>query len=780
MADLGSLRDRSQEIFTRLLVDRRAVAADTAGEASRLAPAPDAVGFGAADDSGARFSVFDPAHAQSASEMALGLSVLAAGADVVEDGLAAALDEAAEAAAATDPELVHHALSLFVTHDRLGRRLIKPRTAFANPERFAPSSAGQVGFGAGEQGGSTGEERRLDSWREDPLANEHHEHWHEVYPTSGLLPRDWLAWAASALAPARRAGLVEILVGLDDLLQGPSTAWATALDGLGAGEVANAFIERANAVIHGRAWRFFLGRLSPAAYGTLFRLNDRHGELFLYMHQQMLARYDAERRAVGLDPVVPLDDFDVAIPEGYDPGPLIRERFGFETRLAGRSFSPIVRQDLGAMKSAVEDALAAGHWRGADGDVPIDRDNVGDNIEAAAERLRPEIEPGAYPGIHNIGHGRIAQLSEPNAQGIPTGGVMQSTNTAIRDPVFWRWHRFIDDLGFAWQETQAPYDFAADAPPVEVRNSLDEVAAADGATLWQSPDLILCRTADLPGHDTEGFFADHDLDGNAGGGARLAAEAFGGDAFDVAPIDDDPAASPFSVDGTVVPTVSELHTEIRQRPLETTSGELLTISYLTHEPFSLFVRVRNPTDAPVDVTLRIFLAQEPPPPAALSDAATLDAARRAERREWIELDKVLVTLEPGPNIVFRPDVLSSVVKKPADVDPTQPPTPGGGDENDPAYCDCGWPWTLLVPRGTAEGLACRLVVFVTDATIDRVPQSHHCGSMSFCGAVERYPDTRDMGYPFSRPFARSIEDTLHGLANAAGRSLTIRHLGEVG
>ena len=38
-----------------------------------------------------------------------------------------------------DPELVHHALSLFVTHSRQGRRLVKPRTVAAEPRKFPPS-----------------------------------------------------------------------------------------------------------------------------------------------------------------------------------------------------------------------------------------------------------------------------------------------------------------------------------------------------------------------------------------------------------------------------------------------------------------------------------------------------------------------------------------------------------------------------------------------------------------------------------------------------------------
>ena len=74
--------------------------------------------------------------------------------------------------------------------------------------------------------GATPPEKRLDFWREDPLMNDHHEHWHLVYPASGR----------------------------------------------------------------------------PSPNGVV-ALGDRHGELFAYMHQQMIARYDAERLSVGLSRV---------------------------------------------------------------------------------------------------------------------------------------------------------------------------------------------------------------------------------------------------------------------------------------------------------------------------------------------------------------------------------------------------------------------------------------------------------------------------------------------
>lgn len=60
----------------------------------------------------------------------------------------------------------------------------------------------------------------------------------------------------------------------------------------------------------------------------------------------------------------------------------------------------------------------------------------------------------------------------------------------------------------------------------------------------------------------------------------------------------------------------------------------------------------------------------------------------------------------------------------------------------------------------------RLLDLLSDATKDQVPEPGHCGSMSYCGAADRYPDARDMGYPFSRPFTRPIADTFLALNNA--------------
>jgi len=742
MVDLPEVQERSRRVFEDLLRQSGRVSREAAIRQQTLAPAPPPEARAA--PSPARFSVFDPEQAAAAAEFALGLAVQAAASSDLAEGLDAALSQASQAARTEDPELIHYALSLFVTHSREGRRLVKPRTASVEPRMFAPSTLAAPGPPAAAAG-STGDERRLDFWREDPLANEHHEHWHEVYPFAGLFPSDFVQWAELA----DRQGLLEIFEKLD-----PSQDWQAFIASSGASAIASAFVRRAQALSQQpQAWRRFLDSLSARAYGTLFHLNDRQGELFFYMHQQMLARYNTERLAHDLPPVVRLSDFTAPIPEGYDPGAALKQFDGFRERLPGRTLASEDATRLNDLRQAIQTASQNGQFLGPAGTVAITRTNLGENVEGTVARLRPQMDRDRYRGIHNLGHNFISACSEMNDEGKHTG-VMSTTRTAIRDPVFWRWHKEIDELSYRWQESQDPYNLRADVPPVVMRHSLDGSVAP-----WASPDLILCRTAELPGSDVPDFVDS--------GGQRLGEAAFGGDSWDL----DFSHAQVAMPDGTSFRTTDELVTMVKQRELviEPPPGQpgppwKGTIDYLTHEPFCHFLRIENPGEQDVTVTARVFIAPEEPP-----------GDPTQERRWWIELDKFI---QPVPAhrrlVIFRPDELSSIIKKPADKDPAALPPPGPGDADGGSYCQCGWPYTLMLPRGTSAGMGFRLLVLLTDATLDRVLQHGDCGSMSYCGAADRYPDVQDMGYPFSRPFRKSIAETFLALENAAGRRFAIR------
>ncbi len=545
-------------------------------------------------DPGEPFSPFIPAQLDEAVEVARQLTTTA---DDIggEDGLEAALRQARELTTARPPQLIQHALQLFIVHHPEGSRLsIPPIEPLSDDARRPAFTADQA---------ETDAEAALDYFREDLLANEHHRHWHAVYPGSPL------------------GG----------------------------------------------------------------RLQDRQGELFFYMHQQMLARYDAERLAVGLDPVQPYDDYRAPIGQGYgDRPPDQRLRDLTVPRLN------LTVAEVEAQRREVADAVASGAF----GDTDL---IAAMNVLGAAEE--PQLGSTLNGWHHGAGHIICAWVMHPDGRG--DMGLIGSTRTAIRDPFFWRWHRHVDDLGFVLQEQfdEHPFD---DAPPVEVG------------------DLLLAFDDELPARP----------------GDRLDAE---------------PAK-----------TTDALETSMTETPFDPSDPATVPVLHLTHRPFSVLVPLRSTARDRHRVTVRLFLAPE----------QTSD-----DRRTWIELDKSDARLDGGEStMLYRPMRLSSVVRKPATPEPhfVQPPAQSPREQ----YCRCGWPYHLLLPRGTEDGIPFRLAAIVTDFAHDHLHGDPECGSLSFCGSIDaEFPDRREMGYPFNRPFrSRTISQMLDAEPTMSSRSITIRHL----
>jgi tyrosinase len=570
------------------------------------------------DDPGAPFSPFVPAQAEEAVRLAEGLAELA---DDVggEAGVQAALARARELAEEYPPQLVQHALHLFIVHHPEGSRLSIPA--------ILPVLEGGPAVVTADLE-ETKREAALDYLRQDPLANEHHRHWHAVYPTSG--------------------------------------------------------------------WRG--------------RLQDRQGELFIYMHQQMLARYDAERRAVGLEPVVPFDDYRAPIGEGFGDRP---------------PDQPLVDVDIPAQieLSVAELERQRDAIFGAVADGTFGTDDLIESLDALGRAEEPQ-RGGEFDWHHGAGHVSCGWVMAPDGNG--EMGLIGSTRTAIQDPFFWRWHRHVDNLGFQVQEQFEPHSFD-DAPALMLRDDGDPSGG----------DLIVCFEDQMP----------DDARVDEAAATAWARETFAGDHFD------EPADGEVSTD--------TLETSMTETPFDPDDPDTVPVRHLTHRPFCVVVRVRSEEPERKRVTVRLFLAP--------ADAAS-------DRRAWIELDKFEADLEPGDRTAFcRPMRFSSVVRKPTTPEPVfvQPPAASRREQ----YCRCGWPYHLLVPRGTEEGMPFRLAAIVTDFALDNITGDPECGSLSFCGALdEDFPDTREMGYPFNRPFgATEIDAVLRGQDSMAVRDLTVRH-----
>src|ERR1700733_2319017 len=205
-----------------------------------------------------RFTNFVPALENRALDLASKFMDIA-GPRPGPDQLAAVLEAAEQAAQTEDVALVQYALMVFITHHPGASVLPIPSLEMRSPEKATQSPEGAALLAG------TVDETVLNWFREDPLANEHHERWHVVYPGGGI----------------------------------------------------------------------------PTPSGQR-HTKPRQSELFLYMHQQMLARYDTERLAAGLPLVEPFATYTDAVEFGYDPGPKLGAFF--PARPAGKAWGDLDRQ----------------------------------------------------------------------------------------------------------------------------------------------------------------------------------------------------------------------------------------------------------------------------------------------------------------------------------------------------------------------------------------------------------------------------------------------------
>lgn len=463
------------------------------------------------------------------------------------------------------------------------------------------------------------QESVLDYWRNDPQLNEHHEHWHSVYPYAGRAVR-----SAHTEHEARQVAARQSLSRL-------------------------------------RVW------------------NPRHGELFVYMHRQLLARYAAERLSAGLPAVLPLDDYRAPIPESFTPpaGLLVLDERADAVPLAGRAAHSTLRD------------ITVGKNSSRPGAKVVDQETFRERLSKAvtarthqgpprdlgeyAERIEPtdRFASPYFGALHNDGHLLISLYDDPYRP-----GPMFWEATALRDPVFYRWHQHVDTFFQAFQATLPAHRFD-DLPPVEIG-----------------------------------------------------------------------AASVVSTSGVV----NVVSTSIRRRAVKwepsARSGYATDteVHYLAHEGFSYLIDIANRSEIELTVVIRVFLAPEE----SVNDWTA-----------WIEMDKFRRTLSPGPNQISRDAALASVLRHPVltpdmlDNPALRPDTRG----TEPG-CECGWPYTLLLPRGLPGGMSFRLVILATPGE-DISANMADPNSASYCGVSDgTYPDVRPMGYPFDRPLPQPIDQWL--------------------
>uniref|UniRef100_A0A182WQI4 Uncharacterized protein n=1 Tax=Anopheles minimus TaxID=112268 RepID=A0A182WQI4_9DIPT len=447
---------------------------------------------------------------------------------------------------------------------------------------------------------------------------------------------------------------------------------------------------------------------------------DRRGELFYYMHQQMIARYQIERYSQGLGNVEELNNIRAPVPEPYYPK-ILRSANNrtYPARYANMTMVDVVRpedqlrvtiSDVERQLQRIVEAIDAGVAVMPSGQrVQLDNfrgiDVLGDIIESSAVSINRPL----YGDTHNSGHILLSFIHDPRGEYLESFGVMGDVTTAMRDPIFYRWHTYVNNLFLRHKLRLAPY-IAADLGNkgvnlMSLETELERQSSVKNVllTFWQRSQVDL--------------------------GAGL----------------------DFGPEGNV----------------------FVTFTHLQHAAFNFRLQVAYSGTAK-PATVRIFMAPK------RNERGTLLTFEQ-QRRLVIEMDTFRVNLLPGINNIIRRSVNSSITI-PYERTFRNVAQSNLGDESF-RFCGCGFPAHMFVPKGDPIGVEYELFAMLSDHEKDRVnplfDEKMGCNDAhSFCGLRDRtYPDARNMGFPFDRRVPstiRSFKDFVAPYQNMRVATVTVR------
>ncbi|XP_055610031.1 phenoloxidase 8-like [Uranotaenia lowii] len=449
---------------------------------------------------------------------------------------------------------------------------------------------------------------------------------------------------------------------------------------------------------------------------------DRRGELFYYMHRQIMARYNVERFCNLLPAAVPLNNLRAPIAEAYFPKILNSAlNVSYSARPKDSVLSHVNRPADDAVGTILEIENWTGRWMeavnsgsvlAANGQrIPLTETEGIDVLGNIMENTILSVNIPYYGNIHSMMHIMIGYIHDPESVYLEGPGAIGDVATAMRDPIFYRLHGHVDELFEAYKRKLAPYKKQQlGFPGITVKDVSVQVTSGKAATnrlltFWQRSQVDLAVGLD------------------------------------------------FGPEGNV----------------------LATFTHLQHAPFVYRITAINDSQKPKRGTVRIFLAPIYYP---FGKPIPFDQ----QRRYAIELDKFVVDLTPGANNIVRRSDQSSVTIPFERSFRRQDISVMPNAENY-RFCNCGWPDHLLLPKGSPEGLPYDLFVMISDYKGDSINQEFdehvNCNdSHSYCGLRDqRYPDRRNMGYPFDRTVPKEVshmEDFVRPFSNMNRTVVEIR------
>lgn len=188
--------------------------------------------------------------------------------------------------------------------------------------------------------------------------------------------------------------------------------------------------------------------------------------------------------------------------------------------------------DLERWRDRIHQAIDQGYVieHGTNKQIPLDETNgintLGDVLEASA--LSPNRQ--LYGNLHNMGHNLIAYVHDPDNRHLEGDylsinysriyiiennffhkdyGIMGDVTTAMRDPIFYRWHAFINSIFVKFKNTLRSYqsnellfeDIVVHSVDVQITKRSTNTTPNVLLTYWQKSDVDLGAGLDFgPGN----------------------------------------------------------------------------------------------------------------------------------------------------------------------------------------------------------------------------------------------------------------------------------------
>lgn len=106
-----------------------------------------------------------------------------------------------------------------------------------------------------------------------------------------------------------------------------------------------------------------------------------------------------------------------------------------------------------------------------------------------------------YGDLHNMGHVFISYAHDPDHRNLESFGVIGDSATAMRDPAFYRWHAYVDDLFQQHKERLTPYTVPElTFQGIQVTNIQVQPSSGPANTFqtyWQQSDVDFSRGMDF-------------------------------------------------------------------------------------------------------------------------------------------------------------------------------------------------------------------------------------------------------------------------------------------